>query len=177
MAGMPAIAVVARGTVVAASLAVIVAVGGRALLVDPKPVAATSQLAAVDASPSPSAAAALVSVDSPAAATSSPAAVEPTTITLQQVTRVDRAPRRGHITLRGDLANALTREPVEGRLTLWRRTTQGRWKPVITDRPTSSAGLVLLDVVQSAGRSTYRLTVDADGAHAAATSPSVTVRR
>ena len=185
MAGMPGIAVATRAGVMVASLAVIVLMGGRALLTS-SPTADSASLAAAtasaparSASPSPSA-----DSDGPGSGTEAvtPAraggsVATPTSLVLQKVTVPGTRPKRGRITLRGELTDPVTQEPVRGELTLWRRTAEGRWKPILTDRPTSAGGVVLLDVVQSAGRAVYRLTFAPDGAHAASTSPAVTVRR
>jgi len=184
---MPGIAVATRAGVMVASLAVIVLMGGRALLTS-SPTADSASLAAAtasaparSASPSPSADA---DADGPGSGTEAvtPAraggsVATPTSLVLQKVTVPGTRPKRGRITLRGELTDPVTQEPVRGELTLWRRTAEGRWKPILTDRPTSAGGVVLLDVVQSAGRAVYRLTFAPDGAHAASTSPAVTVRR
>jgi len=189
MAGMPGFAVATRAGVMVASLAVIVLMGGRALLLDSSPVSETAPLRpsastpvrTASTSPKPTASPSGSAAAPTAGVTSDPfsgtGAAAPTGLLLQKVTVPGTHPKRGRITLRAELTDPTTAQPVEGAVTLWRRTAEGHWKAILSDRATSAAGVVLLDVVQSAGRSVYRVSFAPDGKHAAATSAAITVRR
>jgi hypothetical protein len=181
MAGMPGAAVAARNGVMAASLAVIVLMGGRALVDEPHPVSAPLAPRSVPATqtflnstspPVPEQDAVDVLGAMTAGSQGTPIS---TVLTLERVLQPQA--QRGRITLRARLMTATTLEPVDGPVTLWRRTPSGRWKAIISDRATSASGLVLLQIQQAGARSVYRLTFAADGVHAASTSALVTVRR
>lgn len=190
------LAQLARASMMSASLAVIVLIGGRAMMSDTKPVSdatarpvvvaravgpavAHSGIAAVGhsrAAATPSTPSASAGVSGTACSTTTAVAVA----TELQLEHVD-APAVGndpkHLLLLGSLTEEVTGRPVTGPVTLWRKARFGLWKSVLARRMTSAGGIVLLNVDQTGNRAVYRLTFDGDAGHGASASPNVTVTR
>ncbi|HEY6795755.1 MAG TPA: hypothetical protein VI248_13835 [Kineosporiaceae bacterium] len=177
-----------RAAVMAASVAVIAGVGGRALV---RPAGggpdAVRPVALSTAAPSVPSGASAGSIGwSPgrtAGASRTPAGADaarpggtPLMVSLGVAGRAGHG-RHARILLRVSLADGATGSPVPGVVTLWRVAGSGRWTAVLASRETSARGVVDLPVTQRSQTETYQVTTAPTWAHSSASSPALTVRR
>jgi hypothetical protein len=166
-----------RAGIMAVSSAVIVGVGGPALVrsaVRP-PLPAQHVAPVADAGAPAGRLTGLARSSEPA--TPSVVVPVPTRLTIGLLARPRTVRGKARFTVHGILRSAVDDSPAAGRVTLWRKTPNGTWKAILARRPTAPDGSVDLLVEQSGRRAVYRMTVTASPVFRATTSADLVVRR